>query len=218
MARIEERAWQRARGAVDGDLALGHRLEQGALGLRHRAVDLVDEQDVGEHRARLELELPLTLVVDRQARDVGRLEVGRALDPRRGRAVDRAGDRPGEHRLRGPGHVLEQDVPVAEQRAHDEPDLVALPADDELDVVEQPVAHRSEAGCRLRGLGRDTRIRAGGACGPGGRALLARGHRQHRVGHPGEDRRARVGERQVERLGDPAQAARASPSHGTSAA
>ena len=37
---------------------LGHRLEQRRLRLRHRAVDLVDEQDVGEDRAGPELEVP----------------------------------------------------------------------------------------------------------------------------------------------------------------
>src|SRR5207253_373336 len=42
----EEGARQRASDAVDGYLTLGHRLEERRLGLRHRAVDLVDEDDV----------------------------------------------------------------------------------------------------------------------------------------------------------------------------
>ena len=67
--------------AVDGDLLLGHRLEQGRLGLRHRAVDLVDEQDVREDRAGPEAELALALVVHRQPGDIRRLKVGGALDP-----------------------------------------------------------------------------------------------------------------------------------------
>ena len=40
------------RDRVDGDLALLHALEQAGLRLRRRAVDLVDEHDVGEDRAR----------------------------------------------------------------------------------------------------------------------------------------------------------------------
>ena len=64
----EERRRQRVRRPVDGDLPLGHRLEQRRLRLRHRAVDLVDEHDVREHRAGAELEVAGLLVVDRRAR------------------------------------------------------------------------------------------------------------------------------------------------------
>ena len=52
----EERVGKRVRDSVDGHLPLGHRLEQRGLRLRHRPVDLVDEEDVREHRPRLELE------------------------------------------------------------------------------------------------------------------------------------------------------------------
>ena len=48
----EERVVEPARLAVDRHLLLGHRLEQRGLRLRHRAVDLVDEHDVREDRAR----------------------------------------------------------------------------------------------------------------------------------------------------------------------
>src|SRR5215218_2635128 len=78
----EERGGQGAGDAVDGDLVLGHRLQQGRLGLRHRAVDLVDQHDVGEDRPGAELEVALPLVEDREARHVGRLQVRRALDTR----------------------------------------------------------------------------------------------------------------------------------------
>src|SRR4029450_4742706 len=36
------------------------------------------------------------------------------------------------------GDVLEEDVPVADERGEDELDLLALPVDDGLDVVEEP--------------------------------------------------------------------------------
>ena len=135
----QEGAWDGARGAVDGHLSLGHRLEQRGLGLRHRTVDLVDEDDVGEDRPRAELEVPDALVVDRQAGDIGRLEIRRALDARADRTLDRLGDGSGEHGLRRPRHVLEEHVAVAGERRQDEADLVALPVHDRLDVREQPV-------------------------------------------------------------------------------
>ena len=135
----QERARDGARGAVDGHLPLGHRLEERRLGLRHRTVDLVDEHDVGEDRPRAELEVPDALVVDRQAGDIGRLEIRRALDARADRTLDRLRDGAREHGLRRPGHVLEEHVAVAGERRQDEPDLVALAVHDRLDVREQPV-------------------------------------------------------------------------------
>ena len=47
----EERVGKLVRLAVDRDLALLHRLEEGGLGARRRAVDLVREEDVREDGA-----------------------------------------------------------------------------------------------------------------------------------------------------------------------
>ena len=80
---------QLVRHGVDGDVALLHALEQAGLRLRRGAVDLVDEHDVGEDRPGPELEALLALVVDVDADDVGRQQVGRALHARE-LAVDRA--------------------------------------------------------------------------------------------------------------------------------
>ena len=150
----EERRRELPRHAVDRHLALGHRLEQRGLRTRHRAVDLVDKNDVREDRAGPELELARLLVVDRESRHVRRLQVGCALDPREARAGDRLRDRAREDRLRGPRHVLEQDVPAAGQRREHECDLLVLAEHHLLDVREQPVRNldgRSEAA----GLRRD---------------------------------------------------------------
>ena len=149
----QERVRQLSRDAVDRDLALGHRLEQRGLRLRRRAVDLVDEDDVREDRAGPKLELPRPLVEDGEARDVRRLQVGRALDPLRDRALDAPGDRPGENGLGGSGNVLEQDVAVARECRQDELDLVALAVDDGLDVVDEPIGDRARA-LEALGLGR----------------------------------------------------------------
>ena len=135
----EEGLRHRTSRAVDGDLTLCHRFEQGRLRLRHGSVDLVDEDDVREDRAGPELEVALTLVVDREPGDVGRLQVRRALDPRRLDTVDRLRDRARQDRLRSAGHVLQQDVAAAEERREHELDPVALAVDDGLDVVEEPL-------------------------------------------------------------------------------
>ena len=53
----DERLREGARVALDGDLRLLHRLEQRALGLGRRAVDLVAQHDVGEDRPLAQLKL-----------------------------------------------------------------------------------------------------------------------------------------------------------------
>ena len=111
----QERPRQLVRHRVDGDVALLHALEQARLRLRRRAVDLVDEHDVGEDRTRPELEARLTLVVDLGADDVGRQEVGRALHARE-LAVDRPRQRAGQRRLADARVVLDEDVALGEHR------------------------------------------------------------------------------------------------------
>ena len=68
----DERLGQRIGRVADGDLPLLHRLEQRALHLGGRAVDLVGEHEVREDRAELRGELALLLVVDDGADEVGR--------------------------------------------------------------------------------------------------------------------------------------------------
>ena len=149
----EERLGQRPGASVHAHLTLSHRLEQRRLGLRHRPVDLVDEHDVGEHRARPELEVARPLVVDGEAGDVARLQVGRALDAREGSVLDAARDRACEDGLAGSGHVLEQDVSAAGERGQDELQLLALAAQDGLDPGSQPPRD-------LDGLGRHLPVHA----------------------------------------------------------
>ncbi len=86
-----------------------------------------------------ELEVAVSLVEDGEAGDVGRLEVGRALDACEGRALDRTCDRSGQHGLRRARHVLEQHVAVTDECREDQPHLVGLSVDDRLDVREQPI-------------------------------------------------------------------------------
>jgi hypothetical protein len=100
---------------VDGHVALLHALEQAGLGLRRRAVDLVDEDDVGEDRARAELEALLALVEHVDADDVGREQVGRALHAGE-LGLERARERAGQGRLADARVVLDEDVALGEER------------------------------------------------------------------------------------------------------
>ena len=118
---------------VDGDLLLLHRFEQGGLGLRRGAVDLVGQDDLGDDRAGPELELVAALVVDRDAGDVAGQQVGRELDALEA-AAERAGQRLRQHRLADARHVLDQDVALAGQRDDRQLELGALPDDDLLNI------------------------------------------------------------------------------------
>ena len=146
--------------AVDGDAALLHHLEQRRLRLGRGAVDLVGQHDGVEDRARVELEGALVLVVDRDAGDVGGQQVGRELDARVA-ALERVGQRPGQHRLARAGDVLEQEVPLGEQAGQRQPDDVALAEHGLLDVVGQLVEGLLEPGGLLLGDGHGVSVVGG---------------------------------------------------------
>ena len=137
------------RARVDRDLALLHRLEEGRLGLRGGAVDLVGEHDVGEDAAGAELELVGGAVPHRHAGHVGRQEVGGELDavPR---AADRACDRLGERGLADAGDVLDEEVALGDEAHQGEVHLLALALDGALDVVDERGEEAAEGGVAAR--------------------------------------------------------------------
>ncbi|MNM70879.1 hypothetical protein D3C81_825240 [compost metagenome] len=151
-----ERPRHRQGVALEGDLALLHHLEQRRLGLGRGAVDLVGEQQVGEHRAAAQLELLAGQVVDGVPGDVAGHQVGGELD-----ACELAAEaaRQGAHQqgLAEAGDALDQHVAAGEQGAEHVVDHRLL-ADQRL---AQLLAHRLEqlrgalqlAGCVL-GTGR----------------------------------------------------------------
>ncbi len=114
----EEGLRQRVAVAADGDLLLLHRFEEGCLGLRRRAVDLVGQHDVGKHRAGQEPELAgagcLILLDHLGARDVGRHQVRRELHAAELEA-ERVGQRADEQRLRQARHAFQDAVTPGEQ-------------------------------------------------------------------------------------------------------
>src|SRR5207302_7676566 len=132
-----------------------------------RPVDLVDEHEVREDRPGPEVELAALRIEDGQARDVGRLQVRRALDPRARRPGDAADERAGEDGLRRAGGVLEEDVAATGEGREDELDLVPLAADDGGDVVEEALRR---VGRELEGrvrLVEKVRLRRGHPLGAG---------------------------------------------------
>ena len=148
-----ERRLERERLALDRHLALLHHLEQRRLRLGRRAVDLVGQQQVGEHRAAARGEHLVLRVVERVAGDVGRHQVGRELDAAEG-AGDGARQRAHEQRLAQARHALDQHVAAGEQRAQH---LV-----DDLGLADQRLADLGAH--RLRDLGRLRELLGGGFC------------------------------------------------------
>ena len=71
----EKRLFQGIGRVADRDLALLHRLEQGALHLGGRAVDLVGQEQVREDGSLLGDEDAFLLVVDQRADEVGGQQV-----------------------------------------------------------------------------------------------------------------------------------------------
>ena len=141
----QERDGHRVGDAVDRHLPLLHALEQRRLRLGRGPVDLVGEHDLGHDRARPELELLGLLVVDREAGHVGGQQVRRELDAPEG-AAEAAREGLGQHRLADAGHVLDQQVALAQQRHQRQPHLVVLADDDPLDVGDDLLARFLDLG------------------------------------------------------------------------
>ena len=125
----EERLRQRVCLVADGDLPLLHGLEQGALHLGRGAVDLVGQNQVGEHRALPRGEAAGLRVVNLRADDVGREHVRRELQPRE-LGVHAVGERLDGERLGEAGHALEQHVAVGQQADDQALDEHFLPDND----------------------------------------------------------------------------------------
>ena len=164
---------------VDGDLTLGHRLEQRRLGLGRRPVDLVAQHDRREDRSGPELELPVASIPHRHPDDVGRQQVGGELDPAE-MAVDGPRQCFGQAGLADPWHILDQEVALGDHAEQREVDDLGLALDDPLDVGGDGAEDLREAGLvrhgflRRQGFGSSVR---GLVSGSGGErsALVARG-------------------------------------------
>jgi hypothetical protein len=92
---------------VNGDQALLHGLKQGRLGFGGRAVDLIGQQEIGEHRPLDQRELVALEVEDVGAGDVGRHQVRGELDARK-TAAQGGGDGPHQQRFGDSRHAFHQ--------------------------------------------------------------------------------------------------------------
>jgi len=117
--------------AGGGDLVFSHGFEQGGLGLRRGAVDLIRQQQVGEDRAAHEFESARASVglEDFGAGDVGWHQVGRELDPLEPEVED-LGDRFDEEGLGEAGRAGDEAMTACEERDEDLIDGLALSDDD----------------------------------------------------------------------------------------
>ena len=104
--------------AADGDVLLLHRFQQRRLGFRRRPIDLIGEDNIGEHRTALKLKdfAPRSIVGEHiGAGDVRRHEIRRKLHP--GKSQAQAFAEAAHHQgLAQPGHSFEQTMAAADQR------------------------------------------------------------------------------------------------------
>ena len=122
--------------AVDGHLPFLHHLKQGSLCLGGSAVDFVDQNDVGEHGALMEVERLCLHIEHRGTKHVARHEVGCELDAAEAR-VDEAGDEAGQQRLCHAGHTLYQHMAVGKDGGEHEVDGLGLSDDDAANALPQ---------------------------------------------------------------------------------
>ena len=118
------------------DLALLHHLEQRGLHLRGRAVDLVREQEVAEHRPELGVEGRLVGPVDARADEVGRHQVGRELDAVE-RPAEHVGGRLHRERLGKARHAFDQQVPTGQEADQHAFEHLILPGDHSPDLEQR---------------------------------------------------------------------------------
>ena len=119
--------------AIHGDLALGHRLQQRALGLGCGAVDLVRQQQAGKDRAGMKTELARLALVyadpdnvrwEQVAGELHTLEIQR----------EAGGQRMGQGGLAHAGHVFQQQVAAGDQAGEGELHLARLAQQHAIDL------------------------------------------------------------------------------------
>ena len=140
------------RHAGNRHLPLLHHFKQRALQLGRRAVDLVGQQQVGEHRTQRGAELAGFLVVNARSHQVGRHQVGRELDALEV-AVKGVGQCLDRQRLGQPRHAFDQQMPLRQQGHHDALQKAVLPDHHALDLVEDLLHQHGRVVMQGRGVG-----------------------------------------------------------------
>ena len=110
----QKRLGERVGFAVSSHPLLFHRLQQGALGLRHGPVYFVNQEDIVEDRPLDETEAVLMAIKDCQAGDVGREQIAGALYPSEGE-TERAGKGYCQGGFAEAGNVLDQNMAAGQK-------------------------------------------------------------------------------------------------------
>ena len=126
--------------AVHRDLVLLHDLQQGGLGLRAGAVDLVRQHHLAHHRALLELHLPGLDVDEGVARHIRGHQVGGELNAAEG-TVQGLRQGAGQGGLAHARHVLDEDMALAQEGDQRIFDGLLLADDGLADVALQGLNH-----------------------------------------------------------------------------
>ncbi|KAG1085113.1 hypothetical protein G6F40_014284 [Rhizopus arrhizus] len=120
--------------SVQGDLLFGHGLQQRTLRARGRAVDLVGQQHMGEHRSGVKLELTAAGLVHRHAQYIGRQQVGGELHALEGEA-EAAGQCMRQCGLAEPGQIFDEQMPAGKQGDKRQPDFRHLAQHQCVDLI-----------------------------------------------------------------------------------
>ena len=110
----EERVRQFVGLVAEGDLALLHGLEQGALHFGRGAVDFVGQNEIGKNRPQLGRKFAVPRIVDQRADQVGREKVGGELQTGETGVQARSEGAHGQ-RLGQSGYTLEEDVTIGQE-------------------------------------------------------------------------------------------------------
>jgi hypothetical protein len=108
---------QRIRDVFNRDLIFVHRFQQRALCFRRRAIDFIGQHNIGEDRTRLEFELILLRIENRNAEHVGWQQVAGELNSMEP-AIQRSSQRMTEGGLSHTRHIFNQQMTFGNQRDH----------------------------------------------------------------------------------------------------
>ena len=114
---------------LDGNLALLHRFQQGRLGTRSGAVNLVGKQDIGDHRTFAVAELRRTRIEHHGAGDISWEQIRSELHAAE-TSANCSRQRSGEHGLAESRHIFQQHMAFTKDRDDRSGDHLSLANND----------------------------------------------------------------------------------------
>ena len=147
-----ERRRHRMGVAVDADATLLHHFQQGRLCARVGAVQLVEQDHVGKHRAGSEVQSEAIGIGCQRTDHIGWQEICRPLHSRE-RPADRSSDGLRQQCLAHPGDVFQQYVATGENARGDHLDLFTTTRQHRCDAVVERGGERGGGRGRRRAVG-----------------------------------------------------------------